>query len=190
MNHIDKDSLAEIEFQLQWKSNEANHVDTSLQMINFWRDILPHPLHESLMGAATGDRQTFHFAPGQDRPEYNPQNRRQLKRGQFNDAATVPRYGRFYPRGLLKDVYNVFPQNTQPVRCVDIDPEKLTVDLNHPLSKYDLALTATVHNVYKKPFDRGGEIKDVIDTLSTGPGMQARVNGSPTDFMSPDALAR
>lgn len=41
MDQIDKDSVAEIEFQLKWKSSEGGHMDTSLQMVNFWRDILP-----------------------------------------------------------------------------------------------------------------------------------------------------
>ncbi|MDZ7833905.1 MAG: methyltransferase domain-containing protein [Desulfobacterales bacterium] len=190
MNRIDKDTLADIEFQVKWQSNEAKHTDTSLHMVNFWRDVLPEAVYGELMGTAPGDRKTFRFAPGDALSGYNPRHRHHLKRGQFNDELAEPKYGRFYPKGVLRDLYNVFPQNVQPVRCVGVGPEELDVDLNHPLAEREIEVTAVVHDIYKKPFDRGGQCKEMLETVTEGPGMQARYNGKPTEFLTPDGLVR
>ncbi|MFP4531651.1 MAG: methyltransferase domain-containing protein [Desulfobacterales bacterium] len=190
MNRIDKDTLADIEFQVKWQSNEAKHTDNSLHMVNFWRDILPEPVYEELMGAAPGDRKTFRFGPGDALSGYNPRHRHHLKRGQFNDELAEPKYGRFYPKGILRDLYNVFPQNVQPVRCVGVGPEEVDVDLNHPLADREIEVTAVVHDIYKKPFDRGGQCREMLETVTEGPGMQARYNGKPTEFLTPDGFFR
>ena len=190
MDRIDKDSLAEIEFRLKWRSNEGEHTDSSLQLVNFWRDIMPGVMYEEFMGAESGDRKSFKLPPGSGFPDYKPEERHHLKLNQFNDEKATPRYGRFYPKGLLRDVYNVFPQNVQPVRCVGVDAEELGVDLNHPLSGRDIEVTAVVRNIIKKPFDRGGQCRELMDVIGEGPGMQARYNGKPTDFLTPDAFIR
>ena len=190
MNRIDKDTLAEIEFQVKWQSNEAFHTDTSLHLVNFWRDMLPEVIYEELMGAASGDRKTFRLAPGKGLSNYNPQNRHHLKRQQFNEEKAAPRYGRFYPKGILRGLYNVFPQNVQPVRCVGVDSEEVDVDLNHPLAGREIEVTAVAHDIIDKPFDRGGKCKQMLETITEGPGMQSRYNGKPTEFLTPDAFVR
>ena len=53
MNIITDDSLADIEFQLRWKSNEAEHNESFFTKVNFWRDILPQGLYEQLQGKAS-----------------------------------------------------------------------------------------------------------------------------------------
>ncbi len=189
-NRIDTDSLAEIEFQLRWEKNGIAYTDTALKMINMWRDFLPQPVSTELMGAAPGDRKTFRFLPGEVLPAYTPRLQQEIKRRQFNENLAEPRYGRFYPQGILRDIPDIFPQNVQPVRCVSVDPESVGVDRNHPLADREIELTAVVHRVFQKPYDRGGESRDMMTQLTAGPGMQARYNGQPTDFLSPDALAR
>jgi len=190
MNRIDKDSLTELEFRVKWVSDEGAHTDTSLQLVNFWRDILPDAMYEGLIGAASGDQRVYRFSPGLWLPDYDVKRRYQLKREQFNQAMAEPRYGRFYPKGILQDLYHVFPENIQPVRCVGVDSETVDVDLNHPLAGRDVEITAVVHNVFKKPFDRGGQCKALMETILDGPGMQVRYNGKSTDFLTPDAFFR
>lgn len=190
MNRIDRDSLAEIEFQLRWRSRDGEHTDAAVKRVNFWRDWLPGPVFEELMGASHGDCKTFRFPASQAAGEHSERDRHRLRRSQFNEKMAVPRYGRFYPKGVLRDFYHVFPQNIQPIRCVGADPERVEVDCNHPLAGYDLEMTAVVHDVMKKPFDRGGQSKVLMEQITDGPGMQARYNGRPTDFDHPDAFAR
>jgi SAM-dependent methyltransferase len=113
-----------------------------------------------------------------------------LNRNQFNGAMNAPRYGRFYPRGLLKGLTNVFPGNIKPFRCAGIDDQTLLADFNHPLSLKEFKLSAIVHDSIIKPYDRGGECAVMLECAADGPGMQARQNGHPTDFFSENGFQR
>ncbi|MGM0787320.1 MAG: methyltransferase domain-containing protein [Thermodesulfobacteriota bacterium] len=187
---IDKNSLADIEFRVKWQSLEGTHVDASLVMVNFWRDLLPEEIFESLMGSEPGETKTFGFAPGQLIPEYNPENQYRLKRSDFNEAFAKPAFGRFYPKGLLRGLANIFPQNVAPTRCVGVDADTVIMDMNHPLAGYEIDLSASVHKIYQKPFDRGGKCRELTESIASGPGMQARYKGKPTDFYIPGAFRR
>ncbi len=190
MKMINPESIAEVEFTLDWKSDEASHQEKQLVWVNFWRDILPDALRSQLIGAEAGESFAAEFAPGEVLPSYEDKYRFQLKRRQFNEAAVAPKEGRFYPRGLLQDIYNVYPQNIAPFRCIDINNGHFTADLNHPLSAAPLLVEARVEEVYEKPFDRGGECSVLMDCLTQGPGMQRRNGGKSTDFLNEEALSR
>jgi FKBP-type peptidyl-prolyl cis-trans isomerase 2 len=193
---ISPDHLADIEFRLQYNSAEAGHTDRYVgRSVNFWRDLLPEPVYDALMGARAGESFELEFNPGDLLPPFDSRKSQVLHRRQF-DAARIhnrrfePRYGRFYPKGLLKEVAGVYPQNREPFRCIAIDGSHLGVDFNHPLARLPLRLTARVLNVRPKMVERGGTSIDWIETVTDGPGMQSRLNGRATDFISDDALAR
>jgi FKBP-type peptidyl-prolyl cis-trans isomerase 2 len=188
MKGIDKESLAEIEFRLKWRSREGEHTDAALKTVNFWRDLLPEGLSEKLMGASAGDAETLHFEEGPG--AYSEDLCCRIPRGRFDEARAEPRCGRFYPKGVLKGFYHIFPQNVEPVRCVGVEAESVAVDFNHPLAGRSLELTAVVQEVISKPFDRGGQSRSLMESVADGPGMQARFNGKPTDFLGPNALRR
>ncbi len=190
INPIDEDCLADIEFCIGWQSPEGKHTDTVLLMANFWRDLLPEKIRKGLWGARSGDCLSFSFSPGELLPPFDPGNRYCVKRGDFNEQATRPAFGRFYPKGILRGIPNVFPQNMAPVRCIGVDDETVRVDLNHPLAAHDIQLTALVHGVYRKPFDRGGQSRELAESIASGPGMQARFDGKPTDFFYDGAFLR
>lgn len=190
MHIINDNSLADIAFRLTWKSRDAVHTDTTMVMVNFWRDILPTPISKALSGAREGDRHTFHFSAGEWIPDYSDSARYRLKRSDFNEKMAPPASGRFYPKGILNGLPNVFPQNMAPIRCVGVDESSVTVDMNHPLSGYDIALTAIVHKIYDKPFDRGGNCRELAEAVASGPGMQTRYKGMPTDFSIPGSFSR
>ncbi len=190
MNIITNDSLAEIEFQLRWKSNEADHEERLYTTVNVWRDILPPGLSEKLRGRVPGNRIEISYGKNDKLLPCVPSNEITLKRNQFNSEKITPQYGRFYPLGLLRGLANVFPGNVKPFRVKGIDQSSIKVDLNHPLANYNLNLTADVHNSFIKPYDRGGECSVLIECLADGPGMQVRGNGRPTDFFSEDAFKR
>jgi len=188
---IGEDCLADIEFRLAWQSPEGTHTDAVLLMVNFWRDLLPEELRKGLLGAKPGDSLTLSFSAGELLPLFRPENRYSLKRADFNEQAASPAFGRFYPKGILRGIPNVFPQNIAPVRCIGVDDETVRMDMNHPLAGYDVRLTAIVHSVYRKPFDRGGQSRELAESIaSSGPGMQARHDGKPTDFFHDGAFSR
>ncbi len=190
MKTITPDSLVPMTFDLRWKSDDAAHTERFFSQVNLWRDLLPGDLKTELMASAPGDRFDLSLPPGRELPPHDPKKVTELKREQFDEGAATPRYGRFYPKGLLKGLANVFPQNVQPFRCVGVDSSTLKADLNHPLSRRPLELTATVEDVRQKPYDRGGSCEALIECIADGPGMQVRWNGRATDFSGNGVLSR
>ncbi|RJP85609.1 MAG: SAM-dependent methyltransferase [Desulfobacteraceae bacterium] len=190
MNVITEDSLADIELQLNWKSNEAEHSEVLFTKMNVWRDILPPGMTGELMGKGPGDRVGIRYAKDENLLPSGREDVYVLKRGQFDDSRATPRYGRFYPMSLLTGVPHVFPGNVRPFRLTDMNDDTIQADAGHPLAGYDLALTAKVHDAMVKPYDRGGECSMLIECVADGPGMQVPKNGRPTDFFEPDAFAR
>ncbi|MGE0083247.1 MAG: methyltransferase domain-containing protein [Desulfococcaceae bacterium] len=190
MKRIDRDSVADIGFEMKWTSPEAVHTERYEAVnANFWRDIFPGNLCRELMGKSAGDRVQISVEPGKGLPPYNPSRNFELSRDRFDtkfmpETEIIPRSGRFYPKGILKDVYGVFPQNIEPFRCAAVQNGHLKADFNHPLSGYMLELTARVRNADGKAAERGGSCNDWLDVIASGPGMQARWQKHPTDYFS------
>jgi SAM-dependent methyltransferase len=147
------------------------------------------------MDRQAGERIEVRLKDGDILPPFDKQSLVQVKRDRFEQeleakAIATPGVGRFYPKGMLKDVTGVFSANIQPCRCVEINNGNMTLDLNHPLSGKDLALSAVVGKVEAKSIERGGSSVDWMEVLTNGPGMQARWQGSQSDYFSPGAFTR
>jgi hypothetical protein len=196
MHRISEVSLATLQFQLDWLSDVARHKDViRAEPVNLWRDLLPEPVERALKGSTAGDRLFFSFPPGQVTPPFEPKKRfklnsRQFERREIDSHKIEPRRGRFYPKGLLQGIPGVFSNNVTPFRCANVTPSEVTVDFNHPLAERAVDLQVTVDDVREKNGDRGGRLEDWMEVLANGPGMQARYNGSATDFFSDDPFAR
>lgn len=196
MKHIGTDSLADVRLTLRWQDSNAGHTEVyNAYQLNFWRDILPRDLYHGLMGAAPGDRVDLSIEAGASLIGYNPRSVFTLKNQQFrmlsnNGQPLSARLGRFYPKGILRNVTGVFPQNVEPFRCVGLENGHLTVDFNHPLVERELSLIAEVEKVYPKTHERGGSSVDWVEAISSGPGMQSRWRQQPTDFFTPHAFER
>lgn len=199
MGKIDRNSLATIEFELEWKSTDARHTERYLgRKVNIWRDIFPPRMEDALKGLSAGDKVVFEYAPGELVPRRSEKQVFHLslcdfRQMDFGGRTILPHYGRFYPCGLLRRVRGVFPQNVNPFRITERNESELVVDTNPPLSSVPVRLTARVHNVVQKHSDTGGRLTDWAETLcSSGPGMQVPVNGRPTDFAldAPQSFSR
>jgi SAM-dependent methyltransferase len=186
MDTIGVESVADIVFQLKWNSRYAAHSECyAARGVNLWRDWLPENVRRSLMGKRAWEKVSIDFSAG----ELFGSNDGPLKidRGQFS---MVPKTGRFYPKGRLSGLPGIFPQNMQPFRCVGINNGHMEIDLTHPLSPYPLSLSMTTGQIADKESERGGSSVDWVGLLTEGPGMQARWQGTPTDFFSNDAFSR
>jgi SAM-dependent methyltransferase/FKBP-type peptidyl-prolyl cis-trans isomerase 2 len=196
MISIETNSVADLFFQLRWSSGEIVHADAYAgRQVNFWRDLLPPRLTEQLWGKKPGDRVTIEFTPGELFNGSQGKDVRRLSRDQFDPQRIgapdlPPRMGRFYPKGLLKDVAGIFRENIVPFRCVGIDNRRLVVDLGHPLAENPLSLSVTVGTLSSKPDERGGGMQDWTEIMTQGTGMQARWRGQATDFFRPSAFDR
>jgi len=196
MVKTDIKSLADIEFQLHWKSHYGTHTDCFFaERVSLWRDFLPKGLSENLLNRHIGDTVDASFDAGEIILNHDPSKSFHIKHSQFEnnfipDIITYPRQGRFYPKGILKDIANVFRINMVPFRCAEINHSNILVDFNHPLAGTKLHIKSTIIGIGNKKADMGGMCNNWIDILTTWPGMQIRWNGQPTDFFSDNPFAR
>ena len=196
MKRIDSDSIVDMIFHLKWKSEHAMHTDGyQASRINIWRDFIPPALLDKIKGRQAGDRLEIHLKSGEILPPFDETKLIQLKSDQFDRRHAIdnnpnPGVGRFYPKGMLRNVDGVFSVNVEPFRCVSVNNGSMTVDFNHPLSGKDLVLSAVVGKVEAKEIERGGSSVDWMEVITTGPGMQARWRDSRTDYFTPGAFTR
>jgi SAM-dependent methyltransferase len=107
-----------------------------------------------------------------------------------NSSSLQPRLGRFYPRGVLKDVTGVFRADRTPLRVVGSNNGRLTIDMAHPLAGKPIDLSATIGSIAAKPYERGGALNHWGEIITEGVGMQARWQELSTHFFSDSPFAR
>lgn len=196
MEKINPDALANIHFHLTYPDANAVHRHiVYARRVNFWRDLLPPKLTQPLVGRSDGESVIAEFDPGEAVAAYDEHRRLHLRPGQFSGVAPSGypvdlREGRYYPKGVLRGVSGVFPQNIEPFRCARIEDDRIVAEFNHPLATRKLQVSAVVDHVVPKIAERGGTTIDWLETLTAGPGMQSRLNGTRTDFFSADAFVR
>jgi FKBP-type peptidyl-prolyl cis-trans isomerase 2 len=193
MTQLKSESTASVEFQVKWSSEHAAHEENFyVDRVHFWRDILPDKLKKALLESPPGEWASAELRPGEGVEALSSARLKELKPAQVNEKALgrPVHGGRFYPRGILKDVGGVFPQNRAPFRIQSINENKLIADFNHPLAGKDLSLKARIAGGISNKEERGGSCLAVEDILGVGPGMQVRANGCATDFFYPGAFNR
>ena len=148
MRSIRNDDLATITFRLEWEKDAIRHADIlHAPRVNFWRDLLREPIGEKLSGRRAGDAVTATFAPGHVTGARSAGKVYRVPRkrvvGRLNSGEKIiPRYGRFYPAGVLQDLPGLFRGSVIPFRCVGLDGDAITADFNHPLAEVPLTITA------------------------------------------------
>ncbi len=95
----------------------------------------------------------------------------------------TPRLGRFYPQGLLRGVPGVAPSTVAPFRLTAMDGESFVADCNHPLARFPVSLEARLSHVEETRSETGCRVAHWVEEICNwGPGMQAPLPGTPTDF--------
>jgi hypothetical protein len=196
MNKVGRESIVDLMFNLKWKSGYASHTDCyQASNVNVWRDHLPNVLLDSIITKSAGDRIELRLKKGEILPEIDPKKQFQIDARQFehylnNNTLIQPCAGRFYPKGILEGVANVFKENIEPFRLVRLNNGHMQVDFNHPLSGKSLTLDTIIGRVENKDIERGGSSIDWIETLTAGPGMQARWQNNDSDYFCDDSFYR
>ena len=196
MKKISEDVLASIEFKVSYEHNGIQHFDCYYgQRINLWRDILPPELLEEIRGKQTGDRVVLDVKPGTwvaapDERKIYEADQRQVSALSTQADPIQLRFGRFYPLGILKNLAGVFPGNMTPFRCISANGAGIKVDVNHPLTEKPLKFKAIIKDVREKFEEHGGTSIEWAETALSGPGMQTRANGRPTDFFADHPFRR
>jgi SAM-dependent methyltransferase/FKBP-type peptidyl-prolyl cis-trans isomerase 2 len=185
---IDARSLAVLHATLQWADEEAHHAEKFYVPLNVWRelDLLPRDLAQALPGQQAGFTWKSTWAPGSLVPPYDHSRVWEFPLAGFDHGRRRPGVGRYYPRELLPG----FAQISVPFRCIAVQNGTLQADFNHPLAPRELELEFTVARVDKKRGDTGGVCQDWLQLICDGPGMQARHDRIPTDFLGGEPFAR
>jgi len=194
---VNKAKQAAVEFALRWQSELAAHTDRMYyEKVNFWRDFFPGSLGERLATLAPGASDTQAFAAGELVATYDLHLVCRIRPEQMNLALRtgerIPaRTGRYYPRGMIRELPDVFAGDRRPFRYLGADGERLRVDLNHPLARYPLSVEATLVQVHGVQAEHGGRSHDVgYDLTENGPGMQAGDPAVATNFYAEQPFAR
>ena len=196
LKRIEADSIVDMVFHLKWKSDAAIHTDGyQASRINVWRDYLPPFLLDKMSGRQAGERIEFRPKIGDIVPVFDKKILFKVRSNQFDrrlalDTIAKPGAGRFYPKGMLKNIAGVFSANIEPFRCIQLNNGHMMVDFNHALSGKELVLSSVIGKVETKDTERGGSSVDWMEILTTGPGMQGRWQSQQTDFFFDGAFSR
>jgi len=192
-----RNALADVELALSWRSAQAAHTDVYAAFnLNLWRDWMPPEIEALLLDKPLGQTGGLKLAPGVLTAESNPRDVLDIPLARFNkryrkNLVVEPRAGRFYPKGYIAGVRDIYSEDFTPFRVGAVNGETLTVDLGHPLAGHELTLSANILDIREVASERGGRAQDVQQIIAgNGPGMQARWRGQPTDFFADSPFAR
>lgn len=196
-DRTDRRTFADIEFRMSWHSGEASHTDIHFAgNLNLWRDWMPPEIESLLLDKPRGNAGELILLPGALVPTADSHDVFDIPLGRFNQKhlrqkTVMPRAGRFYPKGFIAGVRDIYSEDFTPFRIGRVDEDKLHVDIGHPLAGHEVMLAAVIHDIRASESERGGRAQDVPQLVAGhGPGMQARWRGRATDFFSDDAFRR
>jgi len=196
MNHIKTNTTADLFFQISWSSGGVRHTDAYAGLqVNFWRDMLPGRLFESLMKKEPGDMVRLSLSANELIGSVSAENTQLIDRNQFEGSrigqdSSEPRLGRFYPKGMLRDVPGIFRANLEPFRFTGRNNGRIEVFMGHPLAGKSLDLKVTVGAIRSNLEERGGSVRNWGEIITQGLGMQARWYDQPTDFFADHPFRR
>jgi len=194
MAHIAQDSLATIYFTLTWTSSHASHVENFLATdVSFTRDILPLGVKSQMLGLGEGDSITLAMDPSEV-PPFKPGKVLDMPLARFqppliHGRTIKPRIGRYYPKHFIQAVPGTRPDSATPFRVMRVDSGGFKANMNHPMADRAVTLTAKVVSIREHEQTPGG-MKRWSETMLKGPGMQARLPESPTDFLGAEPFLR
>ena len=126
---------AAVEVRINWQSSDASHTEYYyFDKLNFWRDIFPGTLAMT-MPESKGEWREETFPAGELVPAWSEQNlhtvrRRDLRLHRRNGPPVELHRGRFYPRKLAAGTAGIFDGDMHPMRVVEMDGERVQIDLN------------------------------------------------------------
>jgi FKBP-type peptidyl-prolyl cis-trans isomerase 2 len=197
LDRTQRNAHVDVEFALSWRSAEAVHTDVYAAFnLNLWRDWMPPEIESLLLDKPRGQTGNLKLARGTLVEEGSPRDVLDIPLARFNkrhrkNLVVEPRAGRFYPKGYIAGVRDIYSEDFTPFRVGTVNGGTLTVDLGHPLAGHEVTLGANILDIRQATSERGGRAQDVQQLIAgNGPGMQARWRSQPTDFFADEPFAR
>jgi hypothetical protein len=189
-------NFADMTITINWETSVSSHKDiTHIQRVNIFRDFLyeyePDLFFELEKGqSVSADKYLLKDYFKYEASNIFKVNKRNIRPLKLGHDPVSPQKGRFYPRGILGGITNIFTVNMHPFRCLDIEDNTVFCDLNNPLNGKSPEIDVKIENIIKKERDSGASCRHLLEEIITGPGMQARFHGRPTEFFAPDTFAK
>lgn len=186
-----------IEFSILWEKDGASHKEWFLgRKINPVNDIFPRGMRDALEDKMAGDSVCFTYEPRFCIPRFmeskvleRPLDR--LRKKTRYGHPIIPQIGRFYPQGHIDGLLDVYPDTLTPFRLTGLTDSHFIADCNHPLATIPITIEAKIQYLDSNPKGGFGSLTHWREkTCDWGPGMQARLNGQPTDFFHKNFFKR
>ena len=194
MARIANDSVVTIYFEFTWTSSHAVHVERFLAKdVDFTRDILPLGVKSRMRGLGEGDSVELAMDSAEV-PPFKPGKILDMPATRFVGSPDLgrrikPRIGRFYPKHYIDNVPGTRPDSASPFRISETDKAGFKANLNHPMADRDVVIKATAIEV-KDASQEAGVLHRWPDLFFQGPGLQARLPETPTDFLGWEPFRR
>ena len=186
--------ISNAEFSLYWQSPGTEHTERRLIRTIF---LSGQSLTYALEGIAPGKSGHISFEPGVLSGPWRKDRVQTLRLSPGGNLGShglpvAPKQGRFYPRRLIPELTDPVGKPEVPLRILEVDGDRITVDLNHPLSPYAVEMDVTIHGPQPGESQAGatGTESWTDKLIQGGPGMQAPFHGIRTDFRESTAFTR
>lgn len=167
-----------IQFDLEWKSSAAKHVDSFFLLVDLEKDTLPDGFKDEIQKLNIGESYSKKIQAKEllgvgyssdkvitfDAEMFNQQ---------FKNQSSPPLLYRFYPSAIAHQGLKTNEKDYTPFRLISKNTDEMIADRNHPLAKYYLTLKAEKVGGCSQTEIAVGK-KDITKIItSKGPGMQA-----------------
>jgi SAM-dependent methyltransferase len=168
------------EFAIDWTSPLAAHCERRVLACEPDKGLM-QPLAQfgdCLDGLAAEGTCRELFTPGLLVPAYAPERVKNIARKHFDATfagqVTEPAAGRYYPRAIIAAALGCSKREFTPFLLTRVEQDQLGIDLNHPLARFDLSLSARRRELEQPLVSVPAETAPLVALLTgNGPGMQA-----------------
>ncbi|MES9971876.1 MAG: methyltransferase domain-containing protein [Candidatus Thiodiazotropha sp.] len=190
--------LAAVTLTANWSDGQAKHENQlHVERFSVFReaDILP----ETLAGAIVGMQEGASVSTAKPLLYgIQPWSESLLRRATPRDFDThhrrgltvEPGLGRFYPQGFFHPIPGIFEDAVTPARIIELTPDCMVVDLNHPMARFPQQLQLRVDEILPEYDRRGGRCSDPLSELIRFPGLAAPLANGNGRVFSADANGR
>jgi SAM-dependent methyltransferase len=188
---LDDHGIAAVTLGIEWADNRAHHENhLHVERFSVFReaDALPYEIAGAIAGMAQGERVSTSKADTHDVDSWNDTGQKRASPSDFDKhhqhgRVVEPRLGRFYPQGFFHRIPGVFEDAVIPARITALTPQRMLVDLNHPMARYPVKVKLRIDEILPGYDLRGGRCLNPLHELMQFPGLAAPlVEGALTDF--------
>jgi len=164
--------------------------------VNLQTDQLPVEITRQLIGQLPGNTINQQFIAGKLSRQWHQAEIKTIRSAQFspppqNTLRQQACVGRYYPLAYFNDLNITAEDPQQHCRILDIDNEKMRIDLNHPLAKKPLMMAVKILSIHSPASNHSRPVKDISAlACDHGPGLQDSPIQSHEDFYHPQAFKR